>query len=140
MDGIACEMLKAGGATVIDWFTRVANVCMTERKVPRDCQRAVIVSLYKGKGVIEECKNYRGISLLSIPGKLYGKVMINRVREQTNGAMEEKQSGFREGRGCADQIFTVRCLSEKYLEKHNYVYVAFLDLEKAYDRVDREVL
>ena len=36
VDGIACEMLKAGEATVIDWFTRVANVCMTERKVPRD--------------------------------------------------------------------------------------------------------
>ena len=54
--------------------------------------------------------------------------------------MEEEQSGFREGRGCADQIFTVRCLSEKYLEKHKDVYVAFMDLEKAYDRVDREAL
>ena len=69
----------------------------------------------------EECKNYRGISLLSIPEKLYGRVVINRVRELANGAMEEEQSGFREGRGCADQIFTVRCLSEKYLEKHNDV-------------------
>ena len=54
--------------------------------------------------------------------------------------MEEEQSGFREGRGCADQIFTVRCLSEKYLEKHKDIYVAFMDLEKAYDRVDREAL
>ena len=49
VDGIACEMLKAGVATVIDWFTRVANVCMTERKVPRDWQRALIVPLYKGR-------------------------------------------------------------------------------------------
>ena len=71
VDGIACEMLKVGGAIVIDWFTRVANVCMNERKVPRDWQRAVIVPLYKEKGVKEECKNYRGISLLRIPGKLY---------------------------------------------------------------------
>ena len=65
---------------------------------------------------------------------------IIRVRKLTDGAMEEEQSGFREGRGCADQIFTVRCLSEKYLEKHKDVYVAFMDLEKAYDRVDREAL
>ena len=47
--------------------------------------------------------------------------MINRVRELTNGAMEEEQSGFREGRRCADQIFTVRCLGEKYLEKRKNV-------------------
>ena len=68
---------------------------MTERKVPRDWHRTVTVSLYKGNGVKEECKNYRGISLLSIPGKLYGRVVINRVRELTNGAMKEEQSGFR---------------------------------------------
>ena len=66
--------------------------------------------------------------------------MINRVRELTNDVMEEEHNGFREGRGCADQIFTIRCLSEKYLEKHKDVYVAFMDLEKAYDRVDREAL
>ena len=106
----------------------MANVCMNERKMPRDWQRAVIIPMYKGKGVKEECKNYRGISLLSIPGKLYGRVVINRKRELTNSAMEEEQSGFREGRGCADQIFTVRCLSEKYLEKHKDIYVASLSL------------
>ena len=76
----------------------------------------------------EECKNYREIS---IPGKLYGRVVINRVRELTNGTMEEEQSGFRDGRGCADHVFTVRCLSEKYLEMHKDVYVAFIDLKKA---------
>ena len=66
--------------------------------------------------------------------------MINRVREQTNGAMEEEQSSFKEGCGCVDQIFTIMCLSEMYLEKHKDIYVAFMDLEKAYDRVDREAL
>ena len=77
---------------------------MTERQVPRDWQRAVIVPLYKGKGMREEWKNYRGISLLSIIEKLYGRVVINKVRELTNGAMNEEQSGFRERCGCADQI------------------------------------
>ena len=76
----------------------------------------------------------RGISLLSIPGKLYGRVVINRVRELKYGAMEEEQSGFRERRGCADQIFTVRCLSEKHLEKHSWIW------KKHMIRVDREAL
>ena len=40
-------MLKSGGTTVIDWLRQVANVCMNERKVPRDWQRAIIVPLYR---------------------------------------------------------------------------------------------
>ena len=66
VDDIACDMLRAGKATIIDWFTREANVCINERKVPRNWQTAVK----------EECKSYIGISLLSIPGKLYERVVI----------------------------------------------------------------
>ena len=47
----------------------------------------------------------------------------------------EVQGGFRRGRGCADQTFI-----EKYMAKDKDVYFAFLDLEKAYDRVDREAM
>ena len=56
---------------------------------------------------------------------------MNRVREQANGAIKEDQNSFREERSCADQIFTLRCLTEKHLEKHKNAYVAFMDLEKA---------
>ena len=52
----------------------------------------------------------------------------------------EVQSGFRRGRGCTDQIFIVRQTCEKYLGKGKDVYFAFLDLEKAYDRVDRDAV
>ena len=52
----------------------------------------------------------------------------------------EVQSGFRRGRRCADQIFIVRQICEKYLGKGMDVYFAFLGLEKAYDRVDRDAM
>ena len=52
----------------------------------------------------------------------------------------EVQGGFRRGRGCTDQIFTVRQICEKYLGKGKDVYFAFLDPEKAYDRVDRDAM
>ena len=48
--------------------------------------------------------------------------------------------GFRRGRGCTDQIFTFRQICEKYLGKGKDVNFAFLDLEKAYDRVDRNAM
>ena len=74
---------------------------------------------------------YRGISLLSVVGKVYGRVLIDRIRDKTENVIVEVQGGFRRGRGCTDQIFIVRQICEKYLGKD--VYFAFLDLEKAYD-------
>ena len=47
---------------------------------------------------------------------------------------------FRRGRGCTDQIFIVRQICEKYLAKGKDKYFVFLDLEKAYDRVDRDAM
>ena len=55
--------------------------------------------LYKGKGDKCECNNARGISLLSVVGKLYGRVLINRVRARTEYAIGEEQCGFTKGRG-----------------------------------------
>ena len=51
-------------------------------------------TFYKGKGDKMECKNCRGISLLSIPGQVYGRVLVERVREMTEGLTEKEQCGF----------------------------------------------
>ncbi|WP_435362532.1 reverse transcriptase domain-containing protein, partial [Klebsiella pneumoniae] len=67
-------------------------------------------------------------------------MLINRVREITEELVGEEQGGFRKGKGCVDQIFVMRNIVEKHLERGKKVYAAFMDLEKAYDRVDREGL
>ena len=108
--------------------------------VPDDWIKAIIIPIYKGKGDRKECGSYRGISLLSIPGKVYGRILIERVTEMTESKISQEQGGFRKGRGCIDQIFTVKSVAEKYLSKGRKLYAAFMDLEKAYDRVDREGL
>ena len=51
--------------------------------VPEDWRSVVIVPLYKGKGERTECKNYRGISLLSVVGKINGGILVDRVRRVT---------------------------------------------------------
>ena len=66
---------------------------------------------------IHICSNFRGISLLSVVGKVYGRVLINRIRDKTENVIAEVQGGFRRGRGCTDQIFTVRQICEKHLGK-----------------------
>ena len=81
-------------------------------RVLKDWQRAVIVPFYKGKGDKMECKNYRGISLLSIPGKVYIRVLIERVPEMTEEWNGEEQCGFRMRRRCADQVTVIRQMRE----------------------------
>ena len=93
--------------------------------------------LYKGKGDKWECSNSRGISLLSVVGKLFGKVLIKKLRAGIECVIGEEQCGFRQGRGCMDQVFAVRQVSEKYLANGKDVFWAFADLEKAYDTIDR---
>ena len=110
---------------------------MEKGKAPEDWQKAVIVAIHK-KGSKKLCKNYRGISLLSIPGKIFAKILDARIRQVTEGQVMEEQAGFRVGRGCRDQIFVMRQLAEKTIEKDGKMYAAFIDLEKAYDKVWRE--
>ena len=70
--------------------------------VPEDWKFAVIVSMYKGKGERTECKTYRGISLVSVVGKIYAGILVDTVRRVTRGLIDGEQSGFRAVRGCVD--------------------------------------
>ncbi len=101
--------------------------------VPADWTKAIIVPVYKGKGRRGECRSYRGISLLSIPRKVYGKVIRERVQRLTEEKIGEEQGGFRKGRGCVDQIFCFRTIVEKILAKVRKLHAAIMDLLKAYD-------
>ena len=140
VDGISAEMLKYGGESIIEWMHRICQLAWEQERVPGDWTEAVIIPIYKGKGDKNECGSYRGISLLSIAGKVYGKVVTKRVKEITKSCISEEQGAFMSGRGCVDQIFTLRMIVEKMLMKGKKVYAAFMDLEKAYDRVDWEAL
>ena len=99
--------------------------------------RAIIVLIYKGRGDRSKGQNYRRISLLSIPGKVYGRILIEKGCSLTEGLVGEEQCGFRSGRECDDQVFVIKQMSEKFVDKDKSLYVAYMDLEKAYDRVDR---
>ena len=115
MDGVRVEMLKDRGVTVLEWLVRVFNICFMLSIVPVDWVIACMVPLYKGKGDVHECSNFRGISLLSVVEKVYGRVLIYRIRDKTENVIAKVQCGFRRSRGCTDQIFVVRQICEKYL-------------------------
>ena len=85
---------------------------------PEDLRCAVIVPPHKDKGEMIKCKNYRDISFLSLVGKIYADILVERVRSMTGGLIDDEQGGFRAVRGYVDQIFTLIQIDEKAREKN----------------------
>ena len=132
-------MLKALTGEGILWLTRVCQVVWKFGKTPRDWQTGVIIPIFK-KGDRKQCTNYRGISLLSLPGKVYAKCLERKCREIVESKLEDGQCGFRPGRSTTDQIFTLKQIFEKSWEYGKDLFACFVYLEKAYDRVPRDKL
>jgi len=107
-------------------------------KIPEDWCKSWMVNVYKGKGDALECGSYRGIRLLEHVMKILERVVEARVRRIVK--IDDMQFGFMAGKGTTDAIFIVRQLQEKYLAKKKDLWMAFIDLEKAFDRVPREVV
>ena len=139
VDEIRPEFLKALDAEGLSWLTRLCSIAWTSGTVPLDWQTGVVVPLFK-KGDRRVCSNYRGITLLSLPGKVYSGVLERRVRRIVESRIEEEQCGFRPGRGTVDQLYTLFRVLEGAWEFAQPVYMCFVDLEKAFDRVPRGFL
>ena len=137
-DDISAELLKLGGAETIRWLTSLFNTIWNSESIPSDWLSHLIIPLHK-KGSRSECDN-RGIALLSIPSKVFARVLLNRIKPRAEALLRENQCGFRKGRGCTDQLFSLRVLIEKAREYHHPLYICFVDLRKAYDSVSRTTL
>ena len=139
VDEIRPEMLKALGGAGFVWLTRVFQAAWDSGEAPEDWQLGVVVPLFK-KGDRADCNNYRGISLLSVPGKVYAKVLESRVRAVVEPNLSDEQCGFRPGRSTTYQSFTLQQIFEKSWEYARPLFMCFVDLEKAYDRVPRDLM
>ena len=135
---LTAEMLKASGDIGVDLVTNLVNAIMYECRVPDDWLRSVIVNVYKGKGDALERGNYRGIKLLDQVMKIMERVLEDMLRDRVT--INDMQFGFMPGKGTTDAIFVVRQLQEKYRAKKKELFYVFVDLEKAFDRVPREVV
>ena len=136
MDGIPVEVWKCLGEEGIDMLWDLMKGIYEQQKIPTEWRDSVIIPIYKEKGDIQDCGNYRGIKLMSHTMKIWERIIDRRPREETTIGGE--QFGFMPGRGTTDAIFAVRQLMEKHREKQKELHMVFIDLEKAYDRVPRQ--
>ena len=140
-DGLVGELLKYGGSGMVYLLEQLFSVIWREETVPKQWREGLIVNLFK-KGDREVPGNYRGITLLSVVGKVFCKILNNRLVQclDKGGALHEGQAGFRVNRSCMDNVYTLNEIVQGRFREDKEIYAFFLDVQKAYDTVWRDGL
>ncbi|KAK3544791.1 hypothetical protein QTP86_027552 [Hemibagrus guttatus] len=132
------EVWKCLGEAAVEFLTSLFNRVLESERMPEEWRRSVLVLIFKNKGDLQSCRNYRRIKLMSHTMKLWERVVEARLRKVVE--ICEQQYGFMPRKSTTDAIFALRILIEKYRDGQRELHCVFVDLEKAYDRVPREEL
>ena len=141
MDGIPYEVLK--NKCCIEFLQRLFQYCFDIAHTPKSWHEAIITPVPKSRTSDPRVPlNYRGISLLSTCAKLYSSILNNRLVAylETNDLIADEQNGFRSDRSCLDHIFAITTLIRNRLLSNMDTFTCFIDLRKAFDFVDRDLL
>ena len=138
-DKIVNEFFIHGKNIFTPTLCNLFNKIYEKGHFPENWSEGYVIPLHK-KGSINEVDNYRGITLLSTLGKLFTRVLNNRLGEwaEKYGVLIEAQAGFRPGMSTVDNNFVLHGLITHVLNSSKKLYCAFVDFTKAFDYVVRD--
>ena len=140
-DRISNEVLKCKAVHLI--LYKLFCLCFHTGMIPSVWRNVLIKPIPKGSTKDPYVPlNYRGISLISCVSKLYSSLINNRVVKYCKllGLFPEEQNGFRQNRSCEDHIFSLSSIIKNQLCQKKDLFCAFIDLEKAFDWVNIDLL
>lgn len=141
VDGINAKVLKKIALYIVNPLTHIFNLCISTSVWPNALKSAEIVPIYKS-GNKQLPTNYRPISLISNIAKILEKSIHNRIYNffNTEKLLSDRQYGFRKKMGTKDAHAFVSNKITENIDKNNKVIGTFLDLAKAFDTVNHEIL
>ena len=137
-NGVSNELLKYGPDEAHLLLYRILSNYWSS-PLPNACRTTDLISLPK-KGDVAFAKNRRGIQVSCKLYQLKSLVLARRMLSINEELILEEQAGFRLGRSCTDQRFILQCILDQCKERSLTIYSALVDLEKAFDRVDRSIM
>ena len=138
-DQISIRMLKICGKTICKPLECIFRECLNTGLFPLEWKKANLVPVYK-KGDKQCLINYRPVSLLPICGKIFEKLIFNEMFKffNENNLISPKQSGFKPGDSCINQLISITHEIYEALDAGFEVRSVFLDISKAFDKVWHE--
>jgi hypothetical protein len=142
-DRIPVRFLCRGGPAL--WKHMAAMYTRLLRGVdpfPEEWWTSLLVPLYKGKGDVNVAGSYRPIAMGSGLVRVMARVLDARIKEhlEAHGLLCEEQGGFRRHRSTTESIVTLLAILARRRSEKLTTHVAFIDIQKAYDSVDRPTL
>ena len=132
------DMIMASGKFGVGVLKKLCQRVLDGKGMPEEWKTSVVVPIFKGKGDVMDCGAYRGVKLLEHAMKIVERVLEKRIRELVK--VDDMQFGFMPGKGMTDALFILRRMQEEFRGKEKKLYMCFVDLEKAFDRVPRKVM
>ena len=139
--GVIAEFVKALTEESMKELRRLLVDVQNGSSVPEEWKMSRVVLIHKG-GSVEDLKNYRPIAIINVICKLCMMIVKERISawvEDTN-MLGDVQCGFRKDRRTEDNLYMMERMIEMARSRKEEMYIAFIDMEKAYDRVDRRKL
>ena len=133
--GIIAEMMIAGGVECITLLRILTEAIFTHGTVPKDWEESYILNLYKGKGEALDRGNYRGLKLTDQVMKVVEHMLEVKIQEMVS--IDEMQALCL----LKELLMLYYCqATARKIAAQKPLYFAFIDLEKAFDRVPQKVL
>ena len=142
LDKTIPELLKYVDDNFLDLMTLILNKIFDSGKFPEEWALGVIVILFK-EGTKSDLNNYRGITLLSMLGKILEGILSSRLWEVVNRfeILAESEAGFRQGYRTIDHLFALTTVIDHYTTKNKKpLSLCFINFRKAFDKIDHELL
>ena len=141
-DNTLLEYLRVLAESFPHLLLKLLNKIFSEHIYPSSWCVNFLKPIFK-KGEKDDTDNYRGLAIGSAFAKLFSQILLNRLTSfiDEKNLLSPNQGGFLKGKSTSDHIFLMQTIIEKVVKKgKRKLYVAFIDFQKAYDTVDRDLL
>lgn len=139
-DGLSVEHILYGPALLYDKIALLYNTCIDHSYLPEDFMKTIVVPIVKNRtGDVSNLSNYRPISLATVFSKIFETLLMKHLNEK-NIALHNAQFGFRRGLSTDLAVFALKNTVYEYVKRNTTVYSCFLDLSRAFDSINYNLL
>ena len=141
-DMVLNEFVKESANHILPFYTNLFNTVLMSGEIPETWTTGIIVPIFKKKGDPRDPSNYRGVTLVSVLGKIFTKMLNDRLEKfsNLNEILLPNQAGFRKGHSTVDQVYVLQTLIELCIKQKRRLFIAWVDYAKAFDTVWRQAL